>query len=530
MAKGGGLEAADLFMQLSMELEKRVPGAGLEGADMGYATPGDWAVGVGLQLDRGVFTFEKHEYLMEPYADLHPYQVEKKCAQMGNTVRGVVRAMWYMLHQPIVGWMYLFPTRTGVNDFSRTRIDPLIADNPKSIGRYVTDTDSVALKRVKRSNLIMRGTKSEEGLRSDPVDGVTLEEFDLMGTTVLEVVAERMSHSDWQLFHLLSNPTIPDFGIDKAFQATDRRRWLLRCEACNGWTYPNEHFPDILHERPDGGVVLQCMHCRSRELNPALGQWVAECPSVTDRRGYHYSQLFSQYVKPVDLLRAFREAKNLGKFYNYKLGESYIEAENRLAKEAVLKLCGAHGIASSDRGPCVMGVDQGSLLHVTLGRAQGGVLHLGEYRDWEELDPLMKNLRVVCCVVDAMPETRSARAFAERHPGKVFLNYYNENQRGGAAWREDKMTVSVNRTESLDESHRWLRDGLETLPKECDVVRQFALHAHNVARKLEEDEESGSKRYVWVKLGPDHFRHAYNYMVMARERCGASFFGPCDLD
>jgi hypothetical protein len=55
------------------------------------------------------------------------------------------------------------------------------------------------------------------------------------------------------------------------------------------------------------------------------------------------------------------------------------------------------------------------------------------------------------------------------------------------------------------------------LPRESDTVREFAKHLHNVAKKLEEDEETGSKRYVYVKLGPDHFRHAFNYESMARE-------------
>jgi len=54
------------------------------------------------------------------------------------------------------------------------------------------------------------------------------------------------------------------------------------------------------------------------------------------------------------------------------------------------------------------------------------------------------------------------------------------------------------------------------LPKQCGVIQEFAQHLHNVAKKLEENEETGSKRYVYVKLGPDHFRHAFNYEAMAR--------------
>ena len=73
-----------------------------------------------------------------------------------------------------------------------------------------------------------------------------------------------------------------------------------------------------------------------------------------------------------------------------------------------------------------------------------------------------------------------------------------------------------NRTESLDASHSEIMAGEIILPRESDIVREFATHLHNVAKKLEEDEETGSKRYVYVKLGPDHFRHAYNYECMAR--------------
>jgi hypothetical protein len=58
------------------------------------------------------------------------------------------------------------------------------------------------------------------------------------------------------------------------------------------------------------------------------------------------------------------------------------------------------------------------------------------------------------------------------------------------------------------------------LPQNCEVVKEFATHLHNVAKKLQENEETGSKRYVYVKLGPDHFRHSFNYMSMAHKKIG----------
>jgi hypothetical protein len=61
------------------------------------------------------------------------------------------------------------------------------------------------------------------------------------------------------------------------------------------------------------------------------------------------------------------------------------------------------------------------------------------------------------------------------------------------------------------------------------MLREFAEHCSNTAKKLEEDEQTGSKRYVYVKLGPDHFRHAFNYEAMARHFGAAGRFANNDL-
>jgi hypothetical protein len=248
---------------------------------------------------------------------------------------------------------------------------------------------------------------------------------------------------------------------------------------------------------------------------------VAKRPLITDKRGYHYSQLFSHYIDPADILHQFRTTNNLADFYNLKIGIPYVEAENRLSVQEVLALCGTDGIADSDSGPCFMGVDQGKDLHVVIGKKHsqkvGRIVHLGIYRDWEELDRLMDTFHIQRCVAAALPETRNARAFAERHKGKIFLNYYNEHQKGSYRWDEKQLIVTCNRTESLDASHKEIMDKALVLPRECDIVRTFADHLHNVAKKLEEDEETGSKRYVYVKLGPDHFRHAFS-LHLEREK------------
>jgi len=506
----------DLLDRLCTSLEQRF--GGTQGADKPFH---EWVKGI--TLDGRPFTYDRHEYLIEPYRDTHPHQVEEKAAQMGLTSKAMLKVAYGARYGGYRGILYLFPSKSDVTDFSKGRIDPLIDENPETIGKWIRDTDAANIKRIWNAFLYLRGMKSRVGLKSVPVDFTVFDELDEAPQNAVDMAMERMGHSEIREVLKLSNPTLPDYGIDAAFQETDQQYWLLKCPACGEMNCMEDLFPDCLLE-VNGRVIRACHKCKN-ELNPSVGQWVAKRPSITEKRGYHYSQLFSHYVEPGDVLHQFRTTNNLTDFYNLKIGNAYVQAENRLSIQEVLNCCSSHGIASSDPGPCYMGVDQGGsdrdLLHIVIGKKDdtfaGKTLHVAIEKGWFELDRLMKAFHVIRCVIDALPETDEARKFAKRHPGKVFLSYYNVHQKGSYKWNEADYTVSSNRTESLDSSHKEIQGGYVLLPRECDIIDTFANHLHNTAKKLEEDEETGSKRYVYVKLGPDHFRHAQNYEAMARQ-------------
>lgn len=509
--------------------------AGLDrfcGSDSRPTSLAGWAVNTPVILDGHPFSFDRHEYLKGPYGDPRRFEVHLKATQLGLTVYGMLRSLYSLRYRGFKGVLYLFPSRNDVADFSRARVKNLIAENPETIGGWLSDTDNLGLKKVGDGHLYLRGMVSRVGLKSVPADFVVFDELDeARDQSAVDMAIERMAHSEFKEVLMLSNPSLPDFGIDKFFQETDQCYWLIKCEGCGRWCNLVEDFPRCLQETKDGLTIRACAGC-GKELDISTGEWVPKKPGA-DRRGYQHSQLHSVYVEPAELLRKFRTARTLTNFYNLCLGLAYVEAENRLAIEEVLSLCGDSGIASRDSGPCYMGVDQGRDLHVTIANRSHqktvALIHLGVYRDWEELDSLMNRFSVVRAVVDALPEMRNARAFAQRHQGKVFLNFYNEHQKGAPRWDEKALTVLVNRTESLDASHRLIQDSEVVLPRECDVVRDFAGHLHNVAKKLEEDEETGSKRYVYVRLGEDHFRHAFNYTVIAMHELSRGFFSGADL-
>jgi len=159
----------------------------------------------------------------------------------------------------------------------------------------------------------------------------------------------------------------------------------------------------------------------------------------------------------------------------------------------------------------------------------GKIVHIGIYKNWQDLDPLMKRFNIIKCVCDALPNQHSARDFAERHRGKVFLCFYREHQKGRYAWNDRDLTISCNRTESLDASHSEILNAQVIFPRQGEMMDEFANHCSGIAKRLETDETTGSKRYIYVKLGLDHFRAAFNYETIARGSMRESYFGDSDL-
>jgi len=490
----------------------------------------EWVTRESIMLDGRQFSYKKHEYLIEPYKDMHPWQVEMKATQLGLTSKALLRTVYGCRYGDYRGILYLFPSRTDVTDLSKTRLNPLIEDNPDTIGQWIAETDSANVKKIWNSYLYLRGMKSRVGLKSVPIDFAIFDELDEAPQNAVDMAMERMAHSDIAHVMFLSNPTLPDYGIDKLFQETDQQYWLLKCEKCNEYNNLVETFPDCLRSYR-GKVYRACIKCGG-ELNPAIGEWVAKRPSITEKRGRQYSQLYSQSKanSPEAILHKFNTTNNLTDFYNLKLGLPYVDAANRLSIQEVLDCCENYGIESSSNEGTYMGVDQGAQLHVVIGKRgepKDKIIYVGklignneddktDYSGWKELEELMKRFKVMRCVIDALPNTKNARIFSERFWGKVFLCYYNEHQRGNYRWNEKDMVVYANRTESLDASHREIVEQNVVLPRKSDTILEFAEHMHNVAKRIETDDESGSSRYVYVKLGDDHYRHAYNYECMAR--------------
>ncbi|MFQ5915811.1 MAG: phage terminase large subunit family protein [Nitrospinota bacterium] len=342
---------------------------------------------------------------------------------------------------------------------------------------------------------------------------------------------ERLSHSDYRRMVQLSNPSLPGYGIDEAYQKSDQRHWTLKCPACGAWTALEKAFPKklgedvaIIRPRADDTFYRACPKCWA-ELDISAGEWVPEFPG-RPIHGYRISQLFSSRVDPGEILEEYRTTRFPDRFYNLKIGIPWADTQNRLDAATVLALCGEEPMLERSRRSCTMGVDTGRQLHVVISRRVSWddskkprhVVYLGVHRAFSELDDLMERFYVEGCVIDGLPETHATRAFASRHPGRVYLNFFNEHQRGSTKWDRDKGIAQENRTEALDASRAAIRDRKVVLPRRCPLVEEFATHMANDAKQLREDPETGAQAYRYVRTGPDHFSLAFTYNCVAWEK------------
>ena len=468
----------------------------------------------------------------------------RKSTQMAYTEAEVIDALHGCVHKIYPkGVLYLFPNKDVVTDFSASRFKPLITANYDIVGRHVKDTNRANLKEIGTGFLYFRSAnlpryiqhthKASAALKSIPVDKVVFDEFDEMDMGSRGLAIERMAQSPIKKEVYLANPTLTDYGIDRIYEVeSDRRVWMIKCQKCGKYTCLETSFPECLERLSNGKVIRLCMNCRDREIYTRDGEWVARNPDRSEwMEGYWISHLNNINTNPAEILATYDKLDwlkpyEVTHFWNLTMGIGYIEAQNRLTIEQVLELCSNEGIPTSDTGPCSMGVDQGNNIHVVIGRPgidKAKIVYVGIHHGWEELDSLMDHFNVMNCVVDALPEKRNARAFADRFKGRVYLNFYNQHQKGAYSWNDSEYIVQCNRTESLDTSHNQIMDKAIILPKQCTETEVFASHLHAVAKKLEEDEETGSKRYVYIKLGDDHFRHAFNYECMARGNMPGAF-------
>lgn len=321
------------------------------------------------------FSSKKNPFKHRPWQeeilnDQHPNKIVQKSRQLGMSEVAVTEALWLADMEKNINIMYTFPTKQQMEDFSKTRVDPVIMASKRLSSKLNQKINSVSTKAIGSSNIFMRTAGDGSQGEGADIDMYCADEYDRMKPGIEIAFQESLTSSRIGYMRRWSTPTLPGLGINKLFLESDQRYYLHKCDKCGRWQqieYSNivqikDTINKVSGEFEDGTFQFQCKKCK-KELNRwNPGEWVAKTPSVKDIRGYFISQLNAVHISADDIKRRENNYAFKSMFHNYVLGEPYanvamqitdhdIQSNVRIGKEVFN--------SSSDYIGYVAGVDWG---------------------------------------------------------------------------------------------------------------------------------------------------------------------------
>nr|WP_239559154.1 terminase gpA endonuclease subunit [Sporohalobacter salinus] len=471
--------------------------------------------------------FPDYSYLYDIYDHFIKDQVKKditirKAAQTGLSELAINVSLWFIDECGDV--LYVLPVSRDASDFSNGRFDPALEESDY-LDSMFTDVSNVGHKRAGIRNFYLRGSNSKSGLKSVPIDLVIIDEFDECNQNNIPLAYKRLDASKYKWKLKISTPTIPDFGIDKEYKKTDKRKWFVTCSHCSE-EQVLDFFDNIMEylkpEDPAEKAAIRCINCEA-ELNPTNGKWKPTDPEA-EKVGYHINQLMSPTVTDKELVEEYRDALKDGPeaikdFYNSKLGLSYVSEGDKLSKDQIKDFITDYKTTSDTDRYRSMGVDVGNYLHYVISEpGQNGykkTVKVGKVVDFTDLDQLIKNYNVKVFIIDMKPEKREAKKLVKRMRKLAFglMCDYKDDYDQSIKINRNNRIVKVDRTESFDRSLGRFYQGTIRLPQ--DTMEEYITHLSNLVRVLEEKGRTGEKVSRYKNTGPDHLGHANNYDELA---------------
>ena len=425
-----------------------------------------------LKVDNEPFTWEGHEYLLEPYKAFQltgdrnedGLSVTWMCgAQVGKTIGGFLLLVWLAMRFWGKYFGYFLPDQAMAMIFSDVRfkptvrsipeIKPLWGEDPTADEGEKRKTDQKRVRSLGPSQIFFSYMQGKTSTESIPMLGVLFDEVRRMLDGDIERAMERISHSPYPIDFKFSTAGYPDANIDKHYKLSNQNRFHSKCK-CKGKegvvladVFPNcigEKLPGMspsLRHLPDTFYI--CPVCKEPVVNPRDGIWIPHRPEAKTI-GYHIPQTLSCRQNAEKMLKAYQEASDLQEFFNSKLGIAYLAPESQIVNETILRATVNPDLKWLTRGQnFAMGVDQmGGFNVVTirywgpktdLGTSKSRLAHIEVIYDddpWTRCDELMVQFDVNVCVVDALPNINEARRFAKRWKGRVWLADYSYDSKG----------------------------------------------------------------------------------------------------
>jgi len=467
----------------------------------------------GIRTETGEpLEFHTHRYLYDIYRDNSKYLCSIKAGQIGFSQMAILKTLWMAKNRKInVG--YILPTVEMVQKFVGSKVNPMASQNPILL-EWVKDKDSVTQKQVGESFIHYLGAQTERSAIMLSLDMLVADEYDKAPQNILETYDSRLQHSKFGYKWVFSNPTSPDFGVDKYWRISDQKKWHVT-HSCEEVVLLDESTINYDKE------IFECSKCKKEitDEERRMGEWIAT--SKGEWSGY-WIPLWINPQKSARDIKALKQGKTAEYFANFVAGLPYIGSGNKVSQQTIIGCISSKVNPQEDRP--IIGVDTGVPYHFVVANKKG-YFYYGKLSDpstgrdpAKELEGLLARWPSSIIVSDANGDLTPIRLLRQKYPGRVFMCFYRTLKNTGeiAEWGVgDKYgEVSVNRNKAIQQfidemtEKRWTYNGTEA------DWHEYITHWLNIYREWEYDESglvNREKGFKWERNGPDHFVHAALY-------------------
>ena len=483
------------------------------------------------------FSTRQYSFQRQIIDDMHPNMDVIKISQVGMTEVQLRKALAFVRRNTGVSLIFTLPDVDMFERVSATRLKPIL-DNDR-VFDTPGGTRTKDIKQVGHSFLYVTAA-NEKDATSTPADAVFNDEVDLSDQKMLVLFNSRMQNSTLKINQRFSTPTFPGYGIDLSYQSSDKHLYLVKCECCNHWQWPEfdrrfveliglpddiEDFLEIDQSYVDlldiTNSYIKCEKCH-RPLNltnPELRQWVPEYPNRTHARGYVISpfttdRLGIPYI--INQLLRYKEREFVRGFVNTVLGKAYEDGNIRLT-HAMIKTCMTGKTATPEipkDNPVSIGIDMGQTCHISL----TDIMHDHAFY-WDAVhvdnlfttvDELRSKYNIVCGACDRHPYTPTADALFKHTDGLIVPVEYRGSKEINVVYTYDENIshVQVDRTLFLDKVMKVIKN--QTIKLSGYGIETVLIdHLRNMVR-VEEPEKPAR----WQKLSEnDHYFHAFAFSL-----------------
>ncbi len=483
-----------------------------------------WINNNAIKTEAGhVLDFHNHRYLFDIYRDNSPLLCCTKAGQIGFSTMAILKTVWLAYNKKMrIG--YVLPTADMSNKFVSSKVNPISQQN-KIIASWMRDKDAVEQKQIGQGFIHFVGAQTPTAAIMLTMDMLILDEYDKARQDILEMFNSRLQHSEYKWKWIFSNPTMPDFGVDRFWQISDQKKWHIK-HSCGEIYVLDENCIDYSTE------VYRCPHCKLEITNEErrMGEWVAT--ATGEWSGYWIPLWINPKVTAKEIAQSKRTS-TAEYFSNFVAGLPYIGSDNSVAETTITK--NIIDKVNDQSGRIIIGVDTGLPIHYVLGNKQGLFYHgtceppSANYDPYDHLEKYLIRWPNSIMIADQGGDLIGIRKLQAKYPGRVFLCWFRKDQKTqqlikwGEGVEYGKVIVDRNRTIQfvIDE----LKDSRLPIYGKIEDWKPYVQHWMNIYRIKDvedENEPTYGWEWVWKRKGPDHWMMCTIYWRVGMEKFAES--------